>query len=68
MCYQYQMLVQKLKRFKFPLWKNYEFNHTIIVDIVYLDGKLVLQVADAFKNFGVAKFLKDMTTNTFWDT
>jgi hypothetical protein len=34
-------------RFKFTLKDNYEFNYTVIMDIMYLDGKLVLQVVDS---------------------
>ncbi|KAI1004349.1 hypothetical protein K3495_g3862 [Podosphaera aphanis] len=59
---------QRPKRFKFTLGKDYEFNHTIIVDIMYLDGKPVLEVVDASTSFGAAKFLSDMSTSAVWNT
>ena len=34
-------------RFKFTLKDNYEFNYTVIIDVIYLDSKLVLQVVDS---------------------
>ena len=33
-------------RFKFTLKDNYKFNYSVIIDILYLDGELVLQVVD----------------------
>ncbi|KAI0994965.1 hypothetical protein K3495_g13216, partial [Podosphaera aphanis] len=61
MCHQCQMHGQRPKRFKFTLDKDYEFNHSIIVDIMYIDGKPVLQVVDASTNFGAARFLSDLS-------
>jgi hypothetical protein len=48
-------------RFKFSLKDNYEFNYSIIIDIIYLDSKLVLYVIDVFTSFQAASFLKDMS-------
>lgn len=59
---------QKPGRFKFALTDDYEFNHSIIIDVMYIDGKPVLQVIDASTSFGAAKFLNDMSTSTVWDT
>ena len=33
-------------RFKFNLWEDIKFNHLIIVDIFYIQGKPVLYVVD----------------------
>ena len=49
-----------LGRFKFTLRDDYDFNYSVVVDIMYLDGKLVLQVVDSATTFQAARFLKDM--------
>ncbi|KAJ5544720.1 hypothetical protein N7535_006892 [Penicillium sp. DV-2018c] len=54
-------------RFKFTFRDDYEFNYSIIIDILYLEGKPVLQVIDAATSFGAARFLKDMTARHAWD-
>ena len=51
-------------RFKFTLKDDYKFNYTVIINIIYLDGKLVLQVVDSLILFQAAKFLKDMSAKT----
>jgi hypothetical protein len=38
-------------RFKFSLKNNYKFNYSVVIDIIYLDGKLVLYVIDVFISF-----------------
>jgi len=48
-------------RFKFTLRDNYEFNYKVIIDIMYLDGKLVLQIIDSLTLFQAAKFLRDIS-------
>ena len=55
-------------RFKFTLKDDYEFNYSVIIDILYLEGKPVLQVIDAATSFGAARFLKDMSARNAWDT
>ena len=40
-----------LGRFKFTLRDDYDFNYLVVVDIMYLDGKLVLQVVDSATTF-----------------
>ena len=51
-------------RFKFTLKDDYEFNYSIIIDVMYLDGKPVLQVVDSATAFEAARFLKDMSART----
>ena len=36
----------------------------VIIDVIYLDGKPVLQVVDSLILFQAAKFLKDMSAKT----
>jgi hypothetical protein len=47
-------------RFKFSLKDNYEFNYSVVIDVMYLDGKLVLYIIDIFMFFQAASFLKDI--------
>ena len=51
-------------RFKFTLHDDYEFNYSIIIDVLHLDSKPVLQVVDSSTAFQAAKFLKDMSAKT----
>ena len=41
-CHQCQMNSKALKRFKFILKDDYNFNFEIIIDVLYLDSKPVL--------------------------
>ena len=34
------------RRFKFTLKDNYKFNFEIIIDVIYINGKLVLYIVD----------------------
>ena len=54
-------------RFKFILKDNYKFNYIVIIDIMYLDSKLVLQIVDSLILFQATKFLKDISAKTAWD-
>ena len=55
-------------RFKFTLKDDYEFNYLVVIDVMYLEGKPVLQVVDSATSFGAVRFLKDMSARTTWDT
>jgi hypothetical protein len=55
-------------RFKFTLKDDREFNWCIVIDVMYLDSKPVLYVVDEATAFQAAKFLKDMSAKTTWDT
>jgi hypothetical protein len=55
------------KRFKFTLRDDYNFNFEIIIDIIYLNGKPVLQVINATTFFQAARFLKDMSVKNVWE-
>jgi len=61
------MYTKSPSRFKFTLKDNYKFNYTVIINVIYLDGKPVLQVVDSLTLFQAAKFLKDIFTKTAWD-
>ena len=66
-CEQCQMHEKAPGRFKFTLKDDHEFNYSVYVDIMYLDGKPTLQVVDSATNFEAARFVKDMSTREVWN-
>jgi hypothetical protein len=58
------MYMKSPSRFKFTLKDNYKFNYIVIINVIYLDGKPVLQVVDSLILFQAAKFLKNMSVKT----
>src|ERR1700721_4346368 len=67
-CHQCQLNGKAPGRFKFTLKDDHEFNWCIIIDVIYLDSKPVLHVIDESTAFQAAKFLKDMSAKSTWDT
>ncbi len=59
---------KSLGRFKFTLKDDHEFNYLVIIDVMYLDGKPILQVVDSVTAFEATRFLKDMSAYTAQDT
>ena len=55
-------------RFKFNLKDDYNFNFEVIINVIYLNGKPVLQIVDTATSFQAARFLKDMSAKNAWDT
>lgn len=53
---------QDPRRFKFALHKDIEFNHTVYVDVMYIDSSLVLHVVDEATKFQAARWLENMTS------
>jgi hypothetical protein len=60
-CHHCQMNQKSPGRFKFTLKDNYEFNLSLVIDVMYLSGKPVLQVIDSSTSFQAARFLRDMS-------
>jgi hypothetical protein len=58
------MYIKSPNRFKFTLKDDYKFNYTVIIDVIYLNGKPVLQVVDSLTLFQAVKFLKDISVKT----
>lgn len=54
-------------RFKFTLHDDYEFNHCIYVDIMYIENQPILHVVDSTTRFGAARWLKSMSAQDTWD-
>jgi hypothetical protein len=67
-CHYCQMNQKSPGRFKFTLKDDYDFNFSIIIDVIYLSGRPVLQVVDSSTSFQAARFLKDMSAKNAWDT
>jgi hypothetical protein len=44
-----------------------DFNYSIYVDIMYIDGQLVLHVVDEATRYQVARWLKDISAKHTWD-
>ncbi|KAI0990859.1 hypothetical protein K3495_g17328, partial [Podosphaera aphanis] len=54
-------------RFKFTLRDDVDFNHSIYIDIMYIDGSPVLHVVDEATRFQAAKWLRNMTSQHVWN-
>jgi hypothetical protein len=67
-CKQCQLHAKSPGRFKFTLKDDCDFNYSVQVDIFYLDSKPVLHVVDEATLFTAARFLKDESVKTVWDT
>jgi hypothetical protein len=67
-CHQCQTHGRAPGRFKFALKDDPVFNHTVVADIMYLDGNSpVLQVVDEATSFQAARFLNDISAEHTWD-
>jgi len=45
-CSFYQKYGRSLGQFKFTLYKDLNFNHLVYIDIMYINGSLVLHIID----------------------
>jgi hypothetical protein len=54
------MNTKSSNRVKFSLKNDYEFNYSIVIDVIYLDSKLVFYVIDIFMFFQAVSFLENM--------
>lgn len=55
------------QRFKFTVKKNINFNYKIIINIVYLDRKLVFHTVDTTTNFQAGRFLNNISAKDTWE-
>jgi len=67
-CHHCQLYGKAPSRFRFTLKDDCDFNHCVIVDVMYLDSKPVLHVIDEATAFQAARFLRDMSAKTTWET
>jgi hypothetical protein len=54
-------------RFRFKLQDDIDFNHSIIIDIMYIDNKPILHIIDKGTRFQAARWLTNMTAKYIWD-
>ena len=54
-------------RFKFTLREDVNFNHSIIVDIMYVENSPLLHVIDEATRFQAARWLLNITSKHTWD-
>ncbi|CZT44007.1 uncharacterized protein RSE6_04128 [Rhynchosporium secalis] len=62
----YQEHGKSPSRFKFKLKDNVDFNFTIIVDILQLEGRQMLHIVDEATTFQNRGFLKDISVEHLW--
>jgi hypothetical protein len=66
-CHHCQLHGKAPGRFRFTLKDDYEFNYCIIVDVMYLDSRLVLHVVDKATAFQAARFLRNISAKATWE-
>ncbi|RAL62549.1 hypothetical protein DID88_004400 [Monilinia fructigena] len=54
-------------RFKFSLQDDTEFNHTILVDVMYIANQPILHIVDEATRYQAARWLENMTAKNAWD-
>jgi hypothetical protein len=60
-CKQCQLHAKSLGRFKFTIKDNCNFNYLVIVNILYLNRRLIIQAINKAIAFNAARFLKDIS-------
>ncbi|KAF1990555.1 hypothetical protein K402DRAFT_303635, partial [Aulographum hederae CBS 113979] len=67
-CHHCQVYGRAPGRFRFTLKSDPIFNHTVIVDVMYLEGNLpTLHVVDEATSFQAARFLKNISAQHTWE-
>ena len=66
--HSYQKHGKSPGRFKFNLRDDLSFNQSIIVDIMYINGRPILHVVDEETRYQSGRFLTNISTKTTWDT
>ncbi len=62
-----QKYAKSFERFKFTLKNDVNFNHSIIVDVMYIENHFILHVNDEIIRFQVAKWLQNISAKHIWD-
>jgi hypothetical protein len=57
----------KFGRFRFTLREDADFNHRLIVNVMFIEGKPVLHAIDEATAFQAAKFLSNILAKITWD-
>jgi hypothetical protein len=66
-CHSCQMHGKSPGRFKFTLRDNVDFNHSVYIDVMYIDNQPLLHVVDEGTRFQAAHWLRNMTAQHTWD-
>ena len=67
-CHSCQKHVKSPGRFKFNLRDDLSLDHSVIVDIMYINGRPVLHVVDEETRYQSGRFLANISAKTTWDT
>ena len=66
-CDQCQKYGRSSGRFMFTFKDDLDFNYNIIIDIMYIGGKLVLHLVDEAIRFQTGQWLKNVSAQHVWD-
>jgi hypothetical protein len=66
-CHHCQVMNKSPGRFRFTLRDDVNFNHSIIVDIMFMEGRPVLHIIDEATRFNAARWLPNMSAKITWD-
>ena len=67
-CHHCQIHRKSPGRFRFTIRDNVNFNHSIIVDVMYIEGQAVLHIIDEATHYNAARWLSNLSAKTTWDT
>jgi hypothetical protein len=65
-CHHCQIYGKSPGRFRFTLRDDISFNHSIIVDIMYINGNPVLHLVDEATRFNAARWLESISAKATW--
>jgi hypothetical protein len=51
-------------RFRFTIWNDINFNYRLMVNVIYINGKLVLYAINKAILFQIARFLANIQAKT----
>jgi hypothetical protein len=68
MCHHCQIYGKSPGRFRFTIRDDVNFNHSIIVDVMYIESRTVLHIIDEATRYNAARWLSNLSTKTTWDT
>lgn len=66
-CHYCQLHSKAPGRFRFTLKDDYNFNYSVLADVVHLEGRQAVHIVDDATGFQAAMFVKDMKAKTVWD-
>ena len=67
-CHHCQKHGKSPGRFRFTLREDVDFNYSIVVDIMYIDGLPLLHIVDEGTRFQAGRWLQNISAKHTWDT